>query len=67
MIPLRKLDKETQTIYCKYSLNAKIESMVAKNDAKRDTVSLSQTNEKNTEVHLNPMSAHCFFERQEEV
>ena len=48
-----KVDKETQTIYCKYSLNAKIESMVAKNDAKRDTVSLSQTNEKNTEVHLN--------------
>ena len=29
-----KVDKETQTIYCKYSLNAKIESMVAKNDAK---------------------------------
>ena len=52
-----KVDKETQTIYCKYSLNAKIESMVAKNDTKRDTVSLSQTNEKNTEVHLSPMSA----------
>ena len=52
-----KVDKETQTIYCKYSLNAKIESMVAKNDAKRDTVSVSQSNEKNTEVHLNPMSA----------
>ena len=27
-----KVDKETQTIYCKYYLNAKIESMFAKND-----------------------------------